>query len=205
MIDKKQWFPVRDSLTNDEEGNEFYNVEAKFSDHPILNVEKSRIARHNVYDLGIVLHTRVLRTAAGERAIKNSSSHVMRFDKGEDTRVRSMQPGPEGNPVLHYDGSPGMGQEAFQAAVSDIMRCWEAWEHYQLFRKSPVHPMEEKALEVISQKPKLKTVKMVDIGGTLVPLRPGEDDEDEDSDPSEPEQIKQPSRPAPKGRRSKAA
>lgn len=153
FVDKKKWFDVADSLFEDDDGNEYYNVQAKFSDHAILNIEKSRAARKNVYEVGIVLHTKVMRQSDLTPAIKNSSSHVMRFDKGEDTRVMSYRAGPDGKDIIHYDGKTGMGKEAFDAAVRDIMRCWDAWEHYQKFRTAPIHPMEEAALEIIRFKP----------------------------------------------------
>src|SRR5882672_11132282 len=109
-IDTKKWFDVPDSIFEDDDGNEFYNVQAKFADHHILNVKKSQAARHNVYDMGIVLHTKVLRVTDSSPAIKNGTSHVMRFDMGEDLRVKSYRPGPDGKEVEHYDGPEGMGQ-----------------------------------------------------------------------------------------------
>jgi hypothetical protein len=185
LVDKTKWFDVPDSVFVDEGGDEYYNVQAKFADHPILNVEKSRAARHNVYDLGIVLHTKVLRLADANPAIRNGTSHVMRFDKGEDTRVPSYRQGPDGKEVIHYDGTPGMGKAAFDAAVKDIMRCWDAWEHYQKFRKAPAHPLETRALELVSSKPMaaLGTL-MVDRGdGTLIALEidDGEDHGEEET------------------------
>jgi hypothetical protein len=186
-IDKTKWFDILDSMFVDEDGDECFNVQAKFADHPILNVEKSKAARHNVYDLGIVLHTKVLRSNDASPALKNGTSHVMRFDKGEDTRKASYRQGPDGKEVVHYDGCPGMGKDAFDAAVKDIMRCWDAWQHYQLFRKAPVHPLEARALEIINSKPlsSLGTL-MVDRGdGTLV-AHQVENDEDGDEDAAPP-------------------
>jgi hypothetical protein len=183
-IDKKQWFDVADSLINDGEHEPYHNVQAKFSDIPILNVEKSKAARHNVFDIGIALHTKVLRLADGTPAFKNSTTHVLRFDKGQDTRVASYRPGPDGKEVIHYDGQTGMGKEAFDAAVRDIMRCWDAWEHYQKFRLAPVHPLETRAMELIAKKPisALGTV-MVDRGdGQLVAFQPDTDDDADDED-----------------------
>lgn len=186
-IDPKQWFTVPDSELKDQDGepNGIFNIDARFTDHPVLNVEKSRIARHNVYDLAPCLHMRILHNADGDPLqIKNSVSHVMRFDKGEDTRVASYVPGING-PVLHYDGSAGMGKEEFQAAIRDILRCWAAWQHYQNFRESPVHPMEKKALEIIEQMPTSQRpgVVMVDVGGKIearvIPQVDQDDDDDE--------------------------
>ena len=45
-VDTKKWFDVPDSIFEDDDGNEYYNVQAKFADHHILNVEKSKAARH---------------------------------------------------------------------------------------------------------------------------------------------------------------
>src|SRR5688572_15203797 len=196
-IDTKQWFPVPDSELMDQDGEPtgIFNIDARFTDHPILNVEKSRAARHNVYDLGPCLHMRILHNSDGDPVlVKNGTSHVMRFDKGEDTRVASQRPGPAGNPVLHYDGSPGMGKEEFEAAIRDILRCWAAWQHYQLFREAPVHPLERKALEIIDQMPTSKRpgVVMVDVGGKIEAREIEQSDGDEDDDV--------PVRPAPRKR-----
>ena len=203
FIDKKKWFDVPDSIFEDDDGNEFYNVQAKFSDHHILNVQKSQAARHNVNDVGIVLHMKVLRVTDASPALKNGTTHVMRFDKGEDKRVASYRPGPDGKEVIHYEGSGGMGQQAFEAAIRDIMRCWDAWCHYQKFRTAPVHPLEVKALDIISKKPlhQLGTV-IVDRGdGKLetVHLEP-----DENDDPTEAPSLPGPIRTA-KSKRKKAA
>lgn len=184
-IDTKKWFPVPDSelMDQDDEPTGIFNIEARFTDHPILNVEKSRAARHNVYDQGPCLHMRVLHNSDGDPVqIKNSTSHVMRFDKGEDTRVASQKPGPAGNPVLHYDGSPGMGKEEFEAAIRDIVRCWAAWQHYQKFREAPVTPLEARAMELIAQMPSAQTpgVIMVDVGGKLQARKIDQDDEEEE-------------------------
>jgi hypothetical protein len=203
FVDAKKWFDVKDSIFEDDDGNEYYNVQAKFADHFILNVEKSKAARHNVWDVGIVLHTKVLRVTDASPAIKNSSSHVMRFDKGEDRRVASYRPGPDGKEVIHYEGPEGMGQQAFEAAVRDIMRCWDAWSHYQKFRTAPVHPLETKALDIIRKRPlhEIGTV-IVDRGdGKLetVHLEP-----DENDDTAEAPSLPGPVRTA-KSKRKKAA
>lgn len=190
FVDPRQWFDVPDSELIDDNGNGtgVFNVQAKFADHHILNVEKSRAARHNVYDLGIVLHTKVMHLADGSPVIKNSSSHVMRFDKGEDDRVASYRPGPDGKEVIHYDGREGMGQDAFNAAVRDITRCWDAWQHYQKFREAKVHPLELRALSIIDAKPmnSLGTV-MVDRGdGKLVARKVSDDDDGDEDAPTQP-------------------
>jgi hypothetical protein len=207
IVDPKKWFDVADSMFMDDDGNEYYNVQAKFTDHYILNIEKSQEARHNVFDVGIVLHTKVLRVTDASPAIKNSSSHVMRFDKGEDRRVASYRPGPDGKEVIHYEGSEGMGQQAFDAAVRDIMRCWDAWVHYQLYRTAPVHPLETKALDIIAKKPlhELGTV-IVDRGdGKFETVRLETEDEDDD-DPADAPKLPGPVRTAkPKPKRKKAA
>lgn len=188
-IDTKQWFPVPDSELKDQDGEPtgVFNIEARFTDHPILNIEKSRIARHNVYDLGICLHQRILYNSDLEPLqIKNSISHVMRFDKGEDTRIPSQKPGPNGNMVLHYDGCPGMGKEEFDKAVKDIVRCWSAWVHYQNFRESTVTPLEEKAMRIIDAMPTSGRpgVVMVEIDGKLQPREFEQDGEEEEEKPA---------------------
>lgn len=200
MIDEKKWFVVMDSELKDlnGEGTGVFNIEARFADHPILNVAKSKIARHNVYDLGPCLHMRILYNSDGGRAVKNGTSHVMRFDKGEDMRVPSQQLGPGGNMVLHYDGPEGMGKEGFEAAMRDIMRCFDAWQHYQLFREAPVTPLEQKAMQIIETLPSRRsTTIMVDKGGRLEPREIEQSDEDEDED-------ELPSRPAPRGKKKAA-
>ena len=202
VVDSKKWFDVPDSIFIDDNGNEYYNVQAKFADHFILNVQKSQAARHNVWDVGIVLHTKVLRITDATPAIRNGTSHVMRFDKGEDLRVKSYRPGPDGKEVEHYDGPEGMGAQGFDAAVRDIIRCWDAWQHYQLFRTSPVHPLETKALDIISKKPLhvLGTV-IVDRGdGNFETVRLEPDEED---DPAEAPSLPGPVRTA-KSKRKKA-
>ncbi len=201
-IDKKRWFDVPDSLFEDDDGNKHYNVKAKFSDHFILNVAKSKVARHNVYDIGICLHTKVVLQSDASPAKDNGTSHVMRFDKGDDERISSYRPGPDGKEVIHYDGKPGMGKEAFDAAVRDIMRCWDAWEHYQKFRQAPVHPLEIEALALINEKPldEIGTL-LVDRGnGVLERVKVDEDDHDDDD-----EEISPPVRSSkPRGKARKA-
>lgn len=153
-IDPKQWFDVKDSKTKDgEAGEAYYNVEARFADHPILDVSASRIARHNVYFLGIVLHTRVKRTAHGGPAIKNSTSVVFRFDKGMDETTTVQAIGPEGTTVASRVGKAGLSKEDFDSYIKWIVRCKEAWEHYQKFRKSPVTDLEKEATKAIERLP----------------------------------------------------
>jgi hypothetical protein len=169
MIDKRKWFDVPDSLVEREDGNSlYYNVEARFADHPVLNGEKTRVARSNVYDIGMVLHTRVKRAGGDAAAIKNMSAQVLRFDKGEDRSVITTIHGPNG-PMPHRGGDSGMSKEDYVAAVKAITRCGDAWQHYQLFRKSPVTVMEQKALKQIMAAPEAERPKgvLVDVGGTL--------------------------------------
>ena len=60
QIEKRKWFDVPDSRVKRENGKgSFCNVEARFSDHAVINIPKSKEARRNVYDFSIVLHTRV--------------------------------------------------------------------------------------------------------------------------------------------------
>ena len=158
---KKQWFDVPDSLMRKPSGNGFvHNIEARFSDHPAINVEKSKVARRAVYEWTIVLHTRVKYGPYG-KAVDNTSSHVMRFDKGA-----------------------AMGEMDFNKAKAAIMRCWDAWQHYQTWREAPVTVAEQMALEQIEQAPlsSIGTVK-VSVGDKLVDARlSGDDGEAEDSD-----------------------
>jgi hypothetical protein len=168
---KKQWFPVYDSGVperndkNQPTGKFLapFNVEARFSDHPVLNPEASKIARHAVYDWSIVLHTRVKHTADGTKALENVTSHTLRFDKGEK-----------------------MGEQDFNKAKAAIMRCWDAWEHYQKFREAVVTTAEKMALDQINRSPltAIGTVKVLK-GGQLVDARRAGDDADEDNDDEE--------------------
>jgi hypothetical protein len=197
-MDKGRWFNAPDSLTESEDGkSEYYNVEGRFADHPVLNPEKSRIARHNVYDIGIILHTRVKKAAGDVAAQRNMSPVPIRFDKGDK-----------------------LGMEDFERAKRAISRFREAWDHYQSFRRSPVTAPEQLALRQISEVPSSATGKvMVDMGGKLVPYRlDGADEADPDggnaaeSDVAAPE-AEQPSilpmretiieRPAERGRRGR--
>jgi len=158
---KKQWFDVKDSLTKGERGKEYYNVQARFSDHPVINVEKSKIARRNIYDYSIVLHTQVKRNAFDAPAQPNTSSQTLRFDKGSS-----------------------MGGAEFEAAKAAIMRCWDAWEHYQTYRQAPVTVAEKMAMEQIERMPlsALGTVKVDIGGGRLVDARRAGDDDDGDDE-----------------------
>lgn len=160
-LNKRQWFDVPDSLTEREDGKSSYcNVEARFADHPVLNPEKSRIARHNVYDLGIVLHTRVKRGPGDVKAQPNMSGLTLRFDKGDR-----------------------QSKENFEAAKQAVQRCRAAWDHYQLFRKAPVTEMEVRALAQLKTVPEPHKGVLVDIGGKLVrkdfDIDKDEDDGDE--------------------------
>ena len=181
---KKQWFDVPDSKCKAENGDEYLNVEARFADHPILDVAASKIARHSVYKYGIVLHTRVKRNTFDKPAIANASSFVLRFDKGPDNTRTVMVPGAlPGSMVPHREGEPGMSKEDFDRAISLIMRCWEAWEHYQSFRKSPVTPLESEALKIIAAKPTSAFGRLVaDKYGNAIEIDPIEAEVDDDPD-----------------------
>lgn len=182
-IDKKKWFDVPDSKSKDDNDEIFYNVEARFGDHPILDVNASKAARHNVYFYGPVLHMRVKRTSLNVRAINNCHSVVMRFDKGHEDIRMEQAIAPNGNNVSIRVGKPGMGKEDFSRACKLIVRCFDAWEHYQKFRKSAVTPLEREALRIISQSPKkMKGRIMVDRDG-----RPVEVDDIDDKDEDDPD------------------
>lgn len=161
---KFRWFDLPDSKTKREDGKgEYYNVQGRFRDHFVLNIEKSRIARHNVYDLSIRCETRVVKAPGDVPAVPNETHIPIRFDKGAALR------GPD-----------------FDLCLKLLTRCWDAWEHYQTFREAPVTDEERKALELIARRPAPATV-LVDKGDgklTAMPLaerEPGEGDEDEES------------------------
>lgn len=187
-INKKQWFDVPDSRVKREDGRGlYYNVEARFSDHPVINVEKSKIARHNVYDFSIVCHTRVKRAAGDAPAIKNMTSQALRFDKGK-----------------------ALSKEGFEQAKSLIVRCLDAWEHYQLFREAPITEGERMALRQIGEMPLSSMGRvLVDDGGKLVSHQI-DDGEEPDEDDDEGEQIVVVAAPQPQkrgggGKKRKAA
>lgn len=187
-IDKKKWFDVPDSGSKDDQGETFYNVEARFGDHPILDVKASKAARHNVYFYGPVLHIRVKRTSLNVRAINNCHSVVMRFDKGEEDIRIEQGIAPNGQSVPARVGKPGMGKDDFNRACKLIVRCWDAWEHYQKFRKSVVTPFEQEALRIISQSPnKMKGRIMVDRDGRAIEVDDISHDRDEDDPDFAPE------------------
>lgn len=211
-IDKKKWFPLEDSKTRDEKGriipDSEANVEARFADHPILDVKASKAARRNVYFYGPVLHLRVIKTSLGVRAVKNSHSYVLRFDKGpEDIRIESGI-GPLGNSIPVRIGNPGMAKEDFDRACKLIVRCWEAWEYYQKFRQSAVTELELHCLEIISQTPnKLKGRLLVGRDGNVMEVDDVHDaiEDEVDFTPPEPDAliVAGPS-PKPKGRKKAA-
>jgi hypothetical protein len=210
IIDKKKWFDVPDSGSKDDQGEIFYNVEARFGDHPILDVKASKAARHNVYFYGPVLHMRVKRTSLNSRAIKNCYSVVMRFDKGEEDIRIEQGIAPNGQSVPVRVGNPGMGKENFNRACKLIVRCWDAWEHYQKFRKSAVTPLEQEAIAIVSQSPnKVKSRLMVDREGKLMEVDPVREEEAEDEPDFTPEMgaeiISSPEPAAKVKRRRKAA
>lgn len=161
-INKKQWFDLPDSLTKTEDGkSEYYNVEGRFRDHPVINVEKSRIKRHNVYEFSIVFETRLKRAAADAHAVKNMAPIPIRFDKGTELQ-----------------------QTEFERAVAAIRRGWSAWLHYQQFREAPVTENERVAIKLIDEQP-APQVLMVDTGNGLKPVKLDDDeptDEDENED-----------------------
>jgi hypothetical protein len=184
VVDSKKWFDVPDSKCKAENGDEYFNVEARFADHPILDVAASKIARRSVYARGIVLHTRVKKNTFDKPAIVNASSFVLRFDKGPDLTREVMVPGPaQGSMVPHRDGEPGMSKEDFDRAISLMMRCWEAWEYYQHFRESPVTALESEALKIIAAKPTSAFGRLVaDKYGNAIEIDPIEAEVDDDPD-----------------------
>lgn len=208
---RKKWFDVPDSKCKTGDGEEYFNVEARFADHPILDVDACKIARHNVYKCGIVLHTRVKKNWLDRKAIANASSFVLRFDKGPDQTVTTMVPGPApGMMVPHREGKSGMSKEQFDQAVSLMARCWDAWEHYQTFRKAPVTELELKAVEIINMMPSSRFGRLVaDKSGNVIEIDPIEPEVDDDPDAPfpDPEPLGPP--PAavkkPNGRSRKAA
>lgn len=166
-INKKKFYPVPDSLVEREDGHgKYYNVEARFSDHPVINPDKSRIARHNVYDFSIVLHTRVRRVMGDAAAQPNMSAQPIRFDKGKALRG-----------------------DDFERCKALIMRCWEAWTAFQAFREAPVTPGEQIALhqiELLRAHRQAPGKVMVDIGGgQLVERSLDPDDEGNEEDDEE--------------------
>jgi hypothetical protein len=164
-INKKQWFDLPDSLTKTEDGkSEYYNVEGRFRDHPVINVAKSRIMRHNVYEWSITFETRIKRAAADAPAVKNLHSTPIRFDKGSELQ-----------------------QTEFERALAAIRRGWDAWQHYQKFREAPVTDAERQALQIITDQPAPQTL-MVDTGSGLKPVKLDDDEErDEDDDDTDSE------------------
>ena len=172
-IEKRKWFDVRDSLVKRENGEgTFCNVEARFSDHPVLNLAKSKEVRRNVYDLSIVLHTRVKRAMGDLPAVKNMSAHVLRFDKGK----------------------AAIDKTDFETYKASIVRCWDAWKDYQLHRQAAVTDMETWALKQINEMP-LPGKVLVNVGGQLVeydtvdPDEAEEDDDDEQAVVTAPELV----------------
>jgi hypothetical protein len=189
---KKRWFDVPDSLTKEDLGNgkfrEYYNVEARFADHPVLDMPASVKARHNVYRFSIVCEQRIKRAAIGAPAVKNMTPYVLRFDKGS-----------------------GLPRQDFDAAKAVIQRCWEAWLHYQTYREAPITPDEARAVELINRGPAPDTVMVMTSAGLLPfkvddgEVREDEDEDDEDAgdgagdgDGSSGEQASAPSPIAPK-------
>lgn len=149
IIDKNQWFDCPDSLVKrpENEGGSYYNVQGRFADHPVINIAKSRIARHNVHDFSITFYKRVL-TALEGPATKNSHPHPIRFDKGI-----------------------GMRQEDFDIARRTIQANPDAWAHYCKFRQAPVTDLERMALGQIDRAPLSSMGKvLVDVDGELVPV-----------------------------------
>jgi len=74
-----------------------------------------------------------------------------------------------------------MGQQAFDAAVRDIVRCWDAWQQLPEIPYSSSPSLEVKALDIIAKKPlhQLGTV-IVDRGEgklEMVHLDPDEEDD----------------------------
>jgi hypothetical protein len=156
---KKRWFDVPDSLTKSEDGKrEYFNVEARFHDHPVINVAKSTLARHNVHDFSIRLEMRVKYASGDVPAVRNATHHAIRFDKGS-----------------------GLRSEDFKATMLLIQRCWDAWQHYQTFREAPISEAERVAIRLIEQRPEPSTL-MVDTGNGLRAVRLDEPEEGDDDD-----------------------
>jgi hypothetical protein len=175
---KNKWFLVPDSLTDHESGkpeDRFYNVEARFRDHPILDVRASEIERHNVYKHGISCEQRVIKAAIGTPAIKNMTPKVLRFDKGAK-----------------------LPRVDFEACVATIRRCWDAWQHYQAFRLAPVMPEEARAIALIERGPKPDEITMRDANGQLtkVIIDDGEEPEDDELDADEEAEAPEAAAPA---------
>lgn len=158
---KKKWFPAPDSLCQRTDGSKqrYYNIEGRFEDHKVINIPKSEEAREQVYDTSIVLHTRIILTGFGTRAVDNMTSQAIRFDKG----------------VL-------LRQPDFQQAKAGLYRFWEAWQHYQTFRTAPVTDLETEALLQIS---KMKTpARSLTLEALNIPVFE-EEGEYEDDEPEE--------------------
>lgn len=159
MAKKKQvWFDVPDSLTEEEQGNKiikYYNVEAHFSDHKVLDIRASQEARYNVYTLVPAMFLRIKRAAMGQPAVKNVTPIVLRFDKGR-----------------------ALPRPDFEECITAISRCWQAWEHYQADRKAEVLPEEKTALMLISRGPKPEIARVFKRKLRQIVV----EDEDEDDD-----------------------
>ena len=141
QTDKRKWFDTPDSEVEHEDGKHVYcNVEGRFSDHAVLNPEMTRVQRHNVYDIGIVLHTRVKRAGGDAAAQKNMSALTLNFNNEED----------------------------FKAAKAAIQRNSAAWEHYQKYREAPQTDNERKCLEQIKMEPEKPKGVLVAVGDDLV-------------------------------------
>jgi hypothetical protein len=182
-VDKRKWFDVPDSLTEREDGEaSYYNVQARFSDHPVLHPEKTRIARSNVYEIGTILHTKVLRAGGDAPARKNMSQQVMHFGFGYKGEIFS--------------------EEDFKATKASIVRCWDAWQHYQTFREAPVREGEKLALGQINTSPEKPKGVLVDIGGKLE-RREFDVDADVDEERIEAEERMARAKMIPKPKRSK--
>jgi hypothetical protein len=180
-VDPKKWFHVEDSKVRDpDSGSFFYNVEARFADHPILDVDASRRARRNVYFYGVVMHTRVLKANDGAKAIANCTSHVMRLDKGRDETRHIPATGPEGNTTTTRVGKSGLPREEVDRCIATIKRCPEAWNYYQQFRKAPVTELETEILKIISQMPEKRNIPVIDAHGNTLSVDSLEPDHAED-------------------------
>lgn len=183
-INKKKFHDVEDSWVDREDGKGgYYNVQARFSDHPVINPGKSQIARHNVYDFAIVLHTRVKRTMGDAKAQENLTAQTIRFDKGKR-----------------------LGSDDFEKAKALIVRCWDAWEYYQQYREAPVTESEQTALHQIElqRAHSLAPGKvLVDVGGVMVERDLDPDSEDRDEEEDE-EPVRRPAKAAPAAKPKKA-
>jgi hypothetical protein len=132
-------------------------------DHPVINIPKSKEARHNVYDLSIVLQTRVKRAMGDMPAVKNMVGQAIRFDKGK-----------------------ALCKEDFDVAKVLIVRAGRPGRITSSTARRRSLKMEKWALKQINEMP-LPGRALVDVGGQLVEhdtVDPEESEEDDDERPA---------------------